>query len=185
MTKKKPKTKKSAPKKPKASARNRGGRKSAFKPEYVPIVQRLCEGGAIDTEVATILGIHRTTLWRWCVEHPELGEVMQVSKEPANRRAFLAHMRKVCGYEYEEELVHYDSQRGKFVRTKVTKHVPPETSAFVWFSKNRMGWRDRHEHTGKDGGPIEYSNIERARRLAFILTKATAEQAAQEPGEPA
>ncbi len=37
---------------------------------------------------------------------------------------------------------------------------------------------EKHEHTGKDGGPIqteEVSESERARRVAFLLTKATRE----------
>lgn len=37
---------------------------------------------------------------------------------------------------------------------------------------------ERHEHTGKDGGPIqteEISETERARRIAFVLSKATRE----------
>lgn len=39
-------------------------------------------------------------------------------------------------------------------------------------------WVDKHEHTGRDGGPIqteEISDTERARRVAFLLSKATRE----------
>jgi phage terminase small subunit len=39
-------------------------------------------------------------------------------------------------------------------------------------------WVDKHEHMGKDGGPIqteEISETDRARRVAFLLTKATRE----------
>lgn len=32
---------------------------------------------------------------------------------------------------------------------------------------------ERVEHTGKDGGPIEVTDLEAARRIAFILTRAT------------
>jgi hypothetical protein len=31
---------------------------------------------------------------------------------------------------------------------------------------------DKHEHTGKDGGPIEVSDTEAARRIAFVLANA-------------
>lgn len=44
--------------------------------------------------------------------------------------------------------------------------------------RNLALWKDRVEHTGKDGGPIETAEIsetERARRVAFLLTKATRE----------
>jgi phage terminase small subunit len=32
---------------------------------------------------------------------------------------------------------------------------------------------EKHEHTGKDGGPIELTDMEKARRMAFLLTKAS------------
>lgn len=44
--------------------------------------------------------------------------------------------------------------------------------------RNLALWKDRVEHTGKDGGPIqteEISETERARRIAFVLSKATRE----------
>jgi phage terminase small subunit len=44
--------------------------------------------------------------------------------------------------------------------------------------RNLALWKDRVEHTGKDGGPIqteEISDTERARRVAFLLSKATRE----------
>lgn len=40
--------------------------------------------------------------------------------------------------------------------------------------RNLALWKDRVEHTGKDGGPIqteEISDAERARRIAFVLSK--------------
>lgn len=32
---------------------------------------------------------------------------------------------------------------------------------------------EKHEHSGPDGGPIEVTDLEAARRIAFILTRAT------------
>jgi phage terminase small subunit len=48
-------------------------------------------------------------------------------------------------------------------------------AALVDLGKHLGLWPNRVEHTGKDGGPIEYSFLERARRLAFILKQAAAE----------
>lgn len=44
--------------------------------------------------------------------------------------------------------------------------------------RNLALWKDRLEHTGKDGGPIqteELSSNEHARRIAFVLMQATGE----------
>lgn len=155
---------------------SKGGAPSKFRSEYVEVARNLCEMGAIDVEVAKALGVHKVTLYRWCAEHPEFSEAMQVGKEPANRRLLLAFMRKACGYEFKEEIVTYDSKRGQYARTTVTKHVPPDTAALIFGLKNRLGWRDRvdHEHTGKDGSPIQVEHMtqeEVDRELAKLLAK--------------
>lgn len=48
-------------------------------------------------------------------------------------------------------------------------------AALVDLGKHLGLFPNRVEHTGKDGGPIQYSNLERARRLAYILKQAQAE----------
>lgn len=38
-----------------------------------------------------------------------------------------------------------------------------DTTAMIWWTKTRMGWSElkRHELTGADGGPVEFTKIER------------------------
>lgn len=42
------------------------------------------------------------------------------------------------------------------------------------FALKNFGWKDKQElaHTGADGGPIQFSDVERAARLAAILNSA-------------
>jgi len=42
-------------------------------------------------------------------------------------------------------------------RSLYNEAINGNVSAIIWWTKNRMGWRDvqRTEHTGKDGGPIQ------------------------------
>jgi hypothetical protein len=35
-----------------------------------------------------------------------------------------------------------------------------DTTALIWWTKARMRWSERHEHTGADGGPIKTSNFD-------------------------
>lgn len=41
------------------------------------------------------------------------------------------------------------------------KAMAGDTAAIIWWEKTRRGMKDtsRQEHTGKDGGPIEYQNL--------------------------
>lgn len=181
---KKPASKKSADKQAVVVVQPANG--SKYRPEYADIARRLCEVGAIDVEIARVLGVHKSTFYHWAKEYPEFRDAIAVGKEPADRRALAAFYRKVCGWEEEQEVVHYDAQRGEFVRTTVVKSIPPDTASLIFWLKNRLGWRDKveHNHGGVDGGPIQFSNIERARRLAFILKRATEESKAS-ANEPA
>ena len=47
------------------------GQPSKFKPKYVEQVRELCEAGFTDEQIATWLGVHRCTLHRWQVSHPD------------------------------------------------------------------------------------------------------------------
>jgi hypothetical protein len=59
--------------------------------------------------------------------------------------------------------------------------VPPDTTAAIFWLKNRRKneWRDHHEHehSGSDRGPIEtrdVSDIEAVRLISRLLTKTVA-----------
>lgn len=41
--------------------------------------------------------------------------------------------------------------------TLFNKAMAGDTTAAIWWSKARMKWAERHEHTGEDGGPIDTS----------------------------
>ncbi len=53
-----------------------------------------------------------------------------------------------------------NAQVGKTLFQKV---MAGDTTAAIWWSKTQMRWREvqQHEITGADGGPIEFSKIER------------------------
>jgi phage terminase small subunit len=74
---------------------------------------------------------------------------------------------EVDGKKVPAGLVHKVKISDRIKRVElIGKHMA--VSAFV----------ERHEHTGKDGGPIQTEDIsetERARRIAFVLSKATRE----------
>ena len=156
-------------------SRNRG-RPSSFKKEHVEQARKIYELGATDREVADVLDIAESTLYRWAKDHPEFAEAMKVGKSGADDRVERSLYHKAVGYTYPSEKVF--QFQGDIVRTPVTEHVPPDTTACIFWLKNRRkdDWRDRQQHelSGKDGGPIETRNVtdeDRARALTAFLKR--------------
>ncbi len=121
------------------------GRPSEYKPEYVEQVEKLCQLGATDIEMADFFGISVATLYRWSLKYPEFCEAKKVAKEIADHRVERSLFMRASGYEFDsEEVFQY---KGEIVRAKVRKHVPPDTVSMIFWLKNRRPekWRDVHK----------------------------------------
>jgi len=151
MTKRKqaaPKTKKSS-----ATAKKPMGRPSGYKPEYARVAAKLCKLGATDPDLAEAFGVNTTTIWRWTSAHEDFCNALKVGKAHADDKVERSLFQKAVGYTYDSEKVF--QFQGEVVRAQTREHVPPDTTACIFWLKNRRrdDWRDKldHEHTGKDG----------------------------------
>lgn len=136
-------------------------RPSKYKPEYVEQAAKLCALGATDIEIADFFGVDARTLYRWKGEYPEFCQSLKVSKEIADDRIERSLFARANGYEHDE--VDIRVVAGVVVQTPIRKFYPPDTTACIFWLKNRRPdlWRDKVEQevTGKDGGPIQVSSI--------------------------
>lgn len=130
------------------------GRPPSYKPEYIEQARKLCELGATDVELANFFGVERTSIWRWSSRYPEFAAALKTGKAAADDRVEQSLYHRAVGYTYDAEKVF--QFQGQIVRAPVVEHVPPDTTAMIFWLKNRKQaeWRDRHEHTGADGGPL-------------------------------
>lgn len=108
------------------------GRPTDFKPEYCELATNYCLLGATDSELADFLEISESTLNLWKQQHSEFSESIKAGKDKA------------------------DSQVAKSLYQRALTN---DTTAAIFWLKNRRTtrWRDRHEHTGADGGPVEFT----------------------------
>jgi len=136
-------------------------RPSKYNPEYVEQAAKLCALGATDIEIADFFGVDARTLYRWKGEYPEFCQSLKVSKEIADDRIERSLFARANGYEHDE--VDIRVVAGVVVQTPIRKFYPPDTTACIFWLKNRRPdlWRDKVEQevTGKDGGPIQVSSI--------------------------
>lgn len=130
------------------------GRPSSYSPEFVGQARKLCELGMTDEELARFFDVHVATIYRWQATFPEFCEALKVGKAAPDDRVERSLYHKAVGYTFESEKIF--NYQGEIVRAKCVEHVPPDTTAAIFWLKNRRkdDWRDRHEHTGADGSAL-------------------------------
>lgn len=136
---------------PKKENPQRAGRKSSFKEEYINQAAKLSLLGLIDKDMAVFFGVSEQTFNKWKKDFPELLESIKKGKEIADANVASRLYNRAIGYDYDEKTQESKKDANgiyKLVETKtVKKHMPPDTTAAIFWLKNRQPekWRDRKE----------------------------------------
>lgn len=120
-------------------------RPEKWKDEYVRIAQSAAHLGATDREVAEMLGVSERTLNYWKHQHPELVDALKVGKETADERVTQSLYHRAVGYTFDS--VKIFQHQGGIIEAPYKEHVPPDTTAAIFWLKNRRPdeWRDKRE----------------------------------------
>ncbi len=107
--------------------------------------------GLTDEQIAHNMGIAASTLYEWKKKHSEFSETLKRGKEVIDRQVENALLKRALGYKYDEVTIE-ESDDG-FKKKVVTKEVVPDTTAQIFWLKNRKSaeWRDKQvvEHEGE------------------------------------
>jgi hypothetical protein len=138
-----------------------GGRPTKYKEEYVDLAYKFCLLGADDKDLARMFDVEEQTINNWKTEHPEFFESLKRGKEEADATIAQKLYHRAKGYEHPEDKIFNDN--GKPLIVPTIKHYPPDTTAAIFWLKNRQPqrWRDRVETeiSGPGGGPIQFSGL--------------------------
>ena len=141
------------------------GRPTAYRPEYVEQVYKLCLLRATDAELADFFGVSEQTLNAWKRAHPEFLESITRGKTVADANVASRLYDRAMGYSHEAVKIFMPAGVSEPIYAPYTEHYPPDTAAASLWLRNRQPakWRDKldHEHTGQGGGPIQFERIER------------------------
>ena len=137
------------------------GRKSGYQEDYPRQAQALVKLGATDREVAAFFKVDEDTVRRWKHLHPKFCGALKVGKAPADERVEMSLFKRATGYSYEAvKIFQYE---GAAVEVPYIEHVPPDTTACIFWLKNRMRdkWRDvrQAEVSAPGGKPIEVVQV--------------------------
>ena len=130
------------------------GRPTKYRSEFDQQVYKLSLLGATDEEVADFLGVCIDTIFEWAKVHPLFSEARARGKLGADAHVAERLFSRATGHRHDAvKILQYE---GKPVIVPYIEVYPPDTQAASWWLKNRqpLKWRDRHEVTGADGGPI-------------------------------
>lgn len=122
-------------------------RPSKYKPEFVKQAAKLCSLGATDAQLADFFEVAVSTVALWKVQHKEFSDAIKVPKAEADVRVEQSLYRRAMGYEHDE--VDIRVVGGELVQTPIRKVYPPDTTAAIFWLKNRKpeDWREKIDHT--------------------------------------
>jgi DNA-binding XRE family transcriptional regulator len=171
-----PKKKKTA----KAKAPAKMGRPTSFSESLAGRILELAKSGATDNEIAAKVGISPTTLNNWKGKRPDFKQALKDAKSVADDLVEASLFRNACGYTHPAMKFFFDAKSGKVISQAYVEHHKPDTTAQIFWLKNRRKdeWRDshKHEHSGKDGAPIE------TRVISVVEVQGAIQEALQDAG---
>lgn len=102
--------------------------------------------GLTDEQIAGNMGIKRQTLYDWKKKYPVFSDTLKRGKEIIDRQVENSLLKRALGYEYDE-VTTTTYPNGEEETKRVTKHVVPDTTAQIFWLKNRKpdDWRDKKD----------------------------------------
>lgn len=145
-------------------------RPSKYKIEYAEQAYKLCLLGATDKELADFFDVTESTLNLWKLNHKEFSESLKGGKFEADAVIASKLYHRAKGYEHPEIIT--ATFQGEITDMKtVTKHYAPDTTAAIFWLKNRQPskWRDRQEITSENHNLNDdisnLSDVDRQKRI--------------------
>lgn len=120
--------------------------------EGLEIIAGWARRGLTDADISHNIGISVRTLIDWKRRYPAINACLKNSKDLADTIVENALFRKATGYKTKEVSYKADSDGNLVPVSAVEKEVPPDTTAQIFWLKNRRPdlWRDRRKETESD-----------------------------------
>lgn len=104
--------------------------------------------GLTDEQIASNMGINRTTLYDWKKKYPDISDALKRGKEVVDIEVENALLKKALGgFVVEEQTIEEVDFMGNLATKKIKtkRYLPPDSTALIFWLKNRRPdvWMDR------------------------------------------
>ncbi|QJU14795.1 helix-turn-helix domain-containing protein [Blautia pseudococcoides] len=127
-------------------------------PEGLLLLEGWARDGLTDEQISNNIGISRSTLAEWKKKYEDISDTLKKGKEVVDIQVENALLKRALGYSYEEvtKEICENPETGNLemkITKKVKKEVVPDTTAQIFWLKNRKPdvWRDKHEVNSNSG----------------------------------
>lgn len=149
------------------------GRPTGYRVEFNEQAAKLCKLGATDVDLADFFNVSIATIKRWGSQYPDFRASLKAGKDEADDRVERSLYLKAVGYTFDSEKVF--NNQGQIVRAATREHVPPDTTAMIFWLKNRRpeAWRDKTEvdHNHRYENATEEELLQRINEIERDLGK--------------
>lgn len=125
-------------------------RPSKYETHVAPRLEEVkdwCRNGATDEEIAKRLGISYSSFKEYKKEFSAFSATLKESKDIVDSQVESALLKRALGYDYEE-ITQERNDKGQLVVTKIVhKQVVPDTTAQIFWLKNRRPdkWKEKSQ----------------------------------------
>ncbi|WP_370580914.1 helix-turn-helix domain-containing protein [Snodgrassella alvi] len=132
-------------------------RPTDYRQEYAEQARKLCLLGFTDKQLADFFDVNESTITRWKQKYPEFCTSIKKGKVVADAQVVDSLYNRALGMEVEEVEVRGDGDNE--IKRVTKKHIPPDTTAQIFWLKNRQPelWRDKPtvENSAQEAVPVQ------------------------------
>src|SRR5690606_38343155 len=131
-------------------------------------------------------GVSIRTVDSWKVAHAEFLQALKAGKDEADNRVERSLYQRATGYSYDAVKIFMPAGAKAPVYAEYREHCPPDTTACIFWLKNRRReqWRDKvdHEVAGPNGGAIPVATVDPSKLSDATLQELLRARTQPDPG---
>lgn len=131
-----------------------GGAPTKYKPSYNKLAFNYCLLGAKDADLARFFNVAESTINKWKLEFPKFSESIRKAKDQADAMVANSLYKRATGYSHPD--VDIKAYQGDVIKTRITKHYPPDTQAIQYWLNNRQPDRWRTKVTEESNATVTH-----------------------------